>query len=131
MTDGIDLRHDVLDALLMDRNRENIGRCDTLMLELRDGKPPRVATLLIGGQVRDERIGKWMTHLSRLFHGGKRAADEGVSRIPFAAMRSLGETIRMDVVRDELPSEHVEQWLAKHVICRIPGAQGKKEQGKK
>jgi hypothetical protein len=130
MKDGIDLRHDVLDAQLVDRNGENIGRCDTLMLELRDGKPPRVATILIGGQVRDERIGTWMTRLSHLFHGGNRGADQGVSRIPFAAMRSLGRTIEMDVVRDELPSEHVEQWLAKHVICRIPGAEGKKEHGR-
>ena len=130
MKDGIDLRHDVLDAQLVDRNRENIGRCDTLMLELRDGKPPRVAAILIGGQVRDERIGNWMTRLSRLFHSANRGADQGVSRIPFAAMRSLGETIEVDVVREELPSEHVEQWLAQHVICRIPGAQGKKEHGK-
>jgi hypothetical protein len=130
MKDGIDLRHDVLDAQLVDRNGENIGRCDTLLLELRDGKPPRVATILIGGQVRDERIGKWMTRLSRLFHGRGRGADQGVSRIPFTAMRSLGDTIAMDVVREELPSEHVEQWLAKHIICRIPGAQGKKEHGK-
>jgi len=131
MKDGIDLRHDVLDAQLVDRHCENIGRCDTLILELRDGKPPRVATVLVGGPVRAERIGRWMIALSRLVHGGKRAADEGVSRIPFAAMRSLGETIEMDVVRDELPSEHVEQWLAKHVICRIPGAQKKKEQSRK
>lgn len=130
MKDGLDLRHDVLDAQLVDRHREHIGRCDTLVLELRDGKPPRVATVLIGGQVRDERIGRWMTALARVLHGGMRAPGAGVSRIPFSAMRSLGETIEMDVLRDELPSEHVEQWLATHIICRIPGAQGKKEQRK-
>jgi hypothetical protein len=130
MNDGLDLRHDVLDAQLVDRNGENIGRCDALMLELRDGKPPRVATVLIGGQVRDERIGRWMTALSQLFHGRRRPPDQGVSRIPFSAMRSLGETVKMDVLRDDLPSEHVEQWLSKHVICRIPGAQRKKEMRK-
>jgi hypothetical protein len=131
MKAGLDLRHDVLDAQLVDRHCENIGRCDTLLLELRDGKPPRVATVLIGGQVRDERIGRWMAGLSRLLHGGKREAGAGVSRIPFSAMRSLGATLEMDVLRNELPSEHVEQWLSKHVICRIPGAQSKKEKGKK
>ena len=129
MKDGLDLRHDVLDAQLVDRQRQKIGRCDTLVLELRDGKPPRVATILVGGQVRGERIGRWMTALSRVLHGRKRAPDEGVSRIPFSAMRTLGETIEMDVLRDELPSEHVERWLTRHVICRIPGAQGKKEKG--
>ena len=128
MNDGLDLRHDVLDAQLVDRNRENIGRCDTLTLELRDGEPPRVVAIVVGGPVRRERIGRWMTGLAKLFGAGKAAG--GVSRIPFAAMRSLGDTIQLDVLRDELPSEHVEQWLARHVIGRIPGAQGKKESRK-
>jgi hypothetical protein len=131
MKDGLDLRHDVLDAQLVDRNCENIGRCDSLLLELRDGKPPRVATVLIGGQVRDERMGRWKTGLSRLLHGGRSEPDAGVRRIPFTAKRSLGATLELDVVRDELPSEHVEQWLSKHIICRIPGAQAKKEKGRK
>lgn len=126
MNDGLDLRHDVLDAQLVDRNRESIGRCDTLVLELRDGRPPRVATVLIGGAVRDERLGRWMIVLGNLFRGGS-GRRGGVSRIPFTAMQSLGNTIQMDVLRDDLPSEHVERWLARHIICRIPGAQGKKE----
>lgn len=125
MNDGLDLRHDVLDAQLVDRNEENIGRCDALVLELRDGRPPRVATILIGGPVRHERIGRWMIGIAKLFGGGKGSGS--VSRIPFAAMRSLGDNIRLDVKRDELPSEHVEQWLAKHIIRRIPGAERKQE----
>jgi hypothetical protein len=130
MNDGLDLRHDVLDAQLVDRNRENIGRCDTIVLELRDGRPPRVATLLIGGEVRNERIGRWMTGLAKLIHRGH---DQGarVSRIPFAAMQSVGDTIQLDVLRDELPSESVEQWLAEHLVCRIPGARGKEEKQKR
>ena len=130
MNDGLDLRHDVLDAQLVDRNRENIGRCDTVMLELRDGRPPRVAAVLIGGAVRDERIGRWMEALRRLVHRGRDRSD-GVSRIPFAAMQSIGDTIQLDVLRDELPSERVESWLAEHVVCRIPGAQGKQERQKR
>jgi hypothetical protein len=130
MNDGLDLRHDVLDAQLVDRNRENIGRCDTLLLELRDGRPPRVATVLIGGAVRNERIGRWMTGLAKLFHR-RTDHDAGVSRIPFGVMQSLGQTIQLDVLRAELPSEHVEQWLAEHLVCRIPGAQGKQERQKR
>lgn len=130
MKDGLDLRHDVLDAQLVDRNQENIGRCDTVMLELRDGRPPRVATVLIGGTVRDERIGRWMQALRRLAHGGRHGSDR-VSRIPFAAVQSIGETIQLDVRRDDLPSGNVERWLAEHVVCRIPGSQGKQERQKR
>ena len=126
MHDGLDLRHDVLDAQLVDRHRENIGRCDTLLLELQDGRPPRVTTVLIGGMVRDERIGRWMQALRRLVHRGKERHD-GVSRIPFTAVRSIGRTIQLDVLRDDLPSEGVERWLAEHVVCRIPGSEGKQE----
>ena len=129
MDNGIDLRHDVLDAQLVDRNRENIGRCDALLLELRDGHPPRVATILIGGQVRDERMGGWMSGLARLVRG--KDSRGGVSRVPFAAMRSLGHTIQLDVLREDLPSGRVERWLSDHVVCRIPGAQGKREKQKR
>jgi hypothetical protein len=80
--------------------------------------------------VRNERIGRWMTGLAKLIHRGH---DQGarVSRIPFAAMQSVGDTIQLDVLRDELPSESVEQWLAEHLVCRIPGARGKEEKQKR
>lgn len=125
MDEGLDLGHAVLDGQLVDRNREHAGRCDTLMLELRDGKPPRVAAVLVGGEVRDERIGRWMIALSNLFLGRSRKRHPGVTRIPFSAVRSIGDTIQVDVLRDDMESEHVERWLAKHVISRIPGGKAK------
>lgn len=125
MEEGLDLGHALLDGQLVDRNGEHVGRCDTLTLELRDGKPPRVAAILVGGQVRDERIGRWMTALTNLFLGGNRKRSSGVTRIPFAAVRSIGNTIQVDVLRDNLESEHLERWLAKHVIGRIPGGKAK------
>ena len=125
MAQGLDLGHELLDRQLVDRNREHAGRCDTLTLELRDGKPPRVAAILVGGQVRDERIGRWMTALTNLFLGRSRKRHPGVTRIPFSAVRSIGTTIQVDVLRDNLESEHVEHWLARHVISRIPGGKAK------
>jgi hypothetical protein len=46
-------------------------------------------------------------------------------------VQSVGDTIQLDVLRDELPSESVEQWLAEHLVCRIPGARGKEEKQKR
>jgi hypothetical protein len=121
---GLHLTHDVLDAQLVDRRRERIGRVDALALELRPGRPPRVATILIGGPVRAERIGRWMVWLSRTMRALGRVRSPGVSRIPFSAVRCIGDTIQVDVDGRELESGHVERWLAEHVVCRIPGSDG-------
>jgi hypothetical protein len=121
---GLHLTHDVLDAQLLDRHQERIGRVDALALELRPGRPPRVATILIGGPVRAERVGRWMVWASRLTRALGRVRSAGVSRIPFSAVRCIGATIQVDVDGRDLESGHAERWLADHVVCRIPGAGG-------
>jgi hypothetical protein len=119
---GLHLVHDVLDVQLIDRNRRKIGRVDALTLELREGRPPRVAEILVGGPVRAERIGRWMVWLSRVARALVRIRRPGVDRIPFRKMRCLADTLELDVDGRELESAHVEAWLADHVICPIPGA---------
>jgi hypothetical protein len=121
---GLHLSHDVLDAQLIDRHKQRIGRVDALALELRPGRPPRVATILVGGPVRAERIGRWMVWLSGVMRALGRVGSAGVSRIPFSAVRCIGSTIEVDVDGRELESGHAERWLADHVICRIPGSGG-------
>lgn len=123
----INLVHDVLDSQLIDRHQEHIGRVDALTLELRDGRPPRVAAIVIGGPARARRIGRWAVWLSHTLRALLNVRAPGVDRIPFRKMRRLGETIELDVDCHELESQHVEDWLADHVICRIPGAQGRKQ----
>jgi len=118
---GFDLVHDIQDAQLLDRKRERIGRVDGLVLELEDGRPPRVATILVGGFVRGERIGGWALGLARLLRRAAGMKSEGVSRIPFGAVREISDAITVDVDGRTLESGHVEQWLRDHVIRRIPG----------
>ncbi|HEY2026136.1 MAG TPA: hypothetical protein VGG78_03950 [Gemmatimonadaceae bacterium] len=120
---AIHLMHDVLDAQLVDRQKNKIGRVDALMLELREGRPPRVATILIGGPARAERLGRWAVVTSRVMRALLRVRKPGVDHIPFRAMRRLGGTIELDVDCHELESQHVEDWLADHLICHIPWAQ--------
>ncbi|MEO8561312.1 MAG: hypothetical protein ABI601_04505 [bacterium] len=118
---GLSLVHDVLDAQLVDRNEEKIGRVDGLLLEVRDGEPLRVATILIGGAVRAERIGPWMTWLRRTVRRMARQPDERVSRIPFSAVRRVADTVQLDVDGERLESGHLERWLAARIIGRVPG----------
>jgi hypothetical protein len=124
---GIHLTHEVLDAQLIDRNKEKIGRVDALELELRPDQPLRVATIVIGGPARAERIGRVMVWISRALRALARVRSSGVSRIPFSAVRCIGDTIALDVDGCELESGHVERWLADHIVCRIPGSREKDE----
>ncbi len=124
---GIRLVHDVIDAQLVDRSHRKIGRVDALVLELRDGAPPRVAAILTGGPARAARIGRWAMWLARALHALGRARRPGVDRIPFRKVRCVADTIQVDVDRHDLESHHLEDWLADHVICRIPGAGARKQ----
>jgi len=125
--DGLLLVHDVLDAQLLDRNREKIGRADEVLLDLRDGAPPRVSMVLIGGTARAARIGRWLTWLRRVVHAAFGKRDDQLSRIPFDAMRRIADAIELDVDGCTLPSGHLERWLSEQVVCRIPGGRGERK----
>ena len=125
---GFPLIHDVLDAQLVDRRQRKIGRADSVGLVLSDHGPPRVAVILVGGPVRAQRIGRWAVLLSHALRALGRVRRDGVTRIPFDAVRRIAEAVEVDVDGDALDAKHVEDWLAEHVICRIPGA-GKEGDG--
>ncbi|MFL5522367.1 MAG: hypothetical protein ACJ8B6_15610 [Gemmatimonadales bacterium] len=119
---GLQLVHDVLDAQLMDRRDRKIGRVDSLVLTLEDGRPPRVSTILVGGPERARRIGRWAVAVARMLRAVGRVQSAGVSAIPFDAVRCIGDTIEVDVDGDSLESGHLEGWLAEHFIRHIPGS---------
>ena len=124
---GLHLVHDVLDAQLLDRAKEKIGRADAVVLELLDGRPPRVAAILIGGPVRAQRIGPWMVALARVMRGLGRVQHAGVSRIAFSAVRCIADTIELDVDGHELEAGHLEGWLREHIVCHLPFSSGEKK----
>ena len=121
------LVHDILDLQLLDREETKVGRVDSLVLDVVDGQPPRVKSILVGGPVRQERIGRWAMWLGGALrriagsHGG------GVSEIPFAAVRRVGNVIAVDVDEKTLDSQSTERWLSENIVCRIPGAKGEKK----
>lgn len=118
------LRHDVLDMQLCNLRGEKIGRVDAVVLESVRGQPLRVTTIVVGGPARRERMGKWVNWLGRLLGGGGQSPSERVSRIPFSAVRRIGDSVDVDVDDALLPSEHIERWLCERVVRRIPGSAG-------
>jgi hypothetical protein len=124
---GLRLVHDILDAQLCDRCHEKIGRVDGLLLELRDGRPPRVATIVIGGAERAVRVGRWMTWLRGMMGALTRRRVDRVSRVPFSAVRRIADAIELDVDGTTLESGHLERTLAERIVRRIPGGSGERK----
>ena len=124
---ALQLSHDVIDSQLVDRHQEKIGRVDELLLELEEGKPPRVATIVISGAARARRVGRWVLACRRAGRALFGQRDEHESHVPFDAVRCIADTIQLDVEADSLDSMHLERWLATHVIRRIPGASGERK----
>ena len=121
------LVHDVLDLQLLDRHDDKIGRVDALMLEVRPGEPLRVKSILVGGPVRQERIGRPAVWFAGILGRVARARAGGVSEIPFAKVRRIADVIAVDVEAETLESEHVERWLSEVIVQRIPGGAGERK----
>ena len=75
-----------------------------------------------GGPERARRVGRWAVALGRMLRAVGRVRGGGVSAIPFAAVRCIGDTIKLDVDGESLEAGRLEGWLAEHVIRRIPGS---------
>lgn len=99
-----------------------MGKVDGLLVELRDGRPPRVVALEIGGAAFIRRLpfglARWMAPLARRW-GLRRGMPY---RVPWSKIRGFGLVIRVDVEGPMTGVYAWERWLRKHVVDRIPGA---------
>jgi hypothetical protein len=95
---------DVLDKQLVDRQQRKMGKVDGIVVELRDGKPPRLA--------------QWLAALARRWGIGRGEP----FRIPWSQVRDIGIDVEVDLDVEQTPVLAWERWLSKHVIGRIPGA---------
>ena len=124
---AIELIHDVLDMQLVDRDGEKMGRVDGITLELRDGEPPRVAELLVGGTVLVDRVGGPFPLLLRLL-ASITGAKTMVTRFPFAVAIEIADVVKLDVDAHETTTMRTEHLLDR-IVCMIPGASGSKGGG--
>lgn len=118
----MDLIRDVLDKQLRDRNMQNMGKVDGIVLELRDNAPPRVAYLEVGPPVLARRLGErlsaWIARIDRRFGDGRGAA----YRIPWSLVRPGIIDLEVNVDVEDTPAYAFERWLRRTIVCRIPGA---------
>jgi sporulation protein YlmC with PRC-barrel domain len=112
----------VLDQQVIDRHGELMGKVDGIVLELREGKPPRVDRLVIGGGTAARRVhprfAAWLLHWRRRW-GPKH--DQPLE-IPWSQVLKIGIDVKVDVDAEPTPALAWEHWVRDHIIARIPGA---------
>jgi sporulation protein YlmC with PRC-barrel domain len=117
----MDLVHDVLDKKIVDRNGREMGRVDSIVIEVRDDAPPRVTALEIGPAVLAYRI---LPALGRIVSGMEHAfgIDEGRPlRIPIGKTLGIDEHVKVDVAMGQTSAATVERYL-RRLVGRIPGS---------
>ena len=115
------LVRDVLDSQMLDRRGERIGKVDGVVLELREGGPPRVVCLEAGAPTLARRLGPRIGHwISRLAHRWGGAHPESY-RIPWTKVREVTLDVRVDVEAGETRLNVVEDWLRTRVVEHLPG----------
>jgi sporulation protein YlmC with PRC-barrel domain len=119
---GINLVRDLLDAQLVDRDERMIGRVDDIVLDVREGRPPRVAAMEVGAitlaRRLHPRLGRWLRYVAvRWLPVSLRPV-----RLPLTLFRDVGVDIELDV--DEATTRRLlrlEHWLRRHVVGHLPG----------
>jgi hypothetical protein len=119
----MELVRDILDKQLVDREQTKIGKVDGIVAELRDGQPPRVVFVELGSVALARRLGprmhRWVAKLAQRLGGPQRREPH---RIAWNLVRDIGVDIEFDIAVRETAIFDWQDWLRRHVICRIPGA---------
>jgi sporulation protein YlmC with PRC-barrel domain len=116
----VELGREVLDQQLVDMNGLNMGKVDGIVLELREGMPPRVAAVLTGGHLFARRLHPRLAHWARRIAETWGPGALEPLRIPWSRVKKIGVDVKV-----EAPAERGmpwECWVRDHIIRHIPGA---------
>lgn len=117
----MDLIRDVLDNQLVDRHQRKMGRADGIIVELREGQPPRLAYIEAGSSViarrLHPRLARWVAAVQEKW-GAKHSEP---FRIPWSKVLDVGIDIDVDLEAEATPPLAYEKWLREHIVEHIPG----------
>ena len=117
----MDLVRDLLDKRVVDRNGRDMGRVDSIVVEIREDAAPRITALEIGPAVLAYRIAPV---LGRIVSGMEHAfgVDEGRPlRIPVGKIMSITDQVKVDVAAGQTSAVAVDQ-IVRRWVSRIPGS---------
>lgn len=113
---------EVLDKQLVDRDGEKAGRVDGIVLELREGKPPLLTSVVVSPITLlsrlNDRLAGWYAGVDRRF-----GPQRGVPfRIPWSRVTPHGATLDLDLDVESTPINAFEDYLRVKIVDKIPGA---------
>jgi len=111
---------DVLDEQIRDSRGRESGRVDGIVLELRDGHPPKLAYIEISPITLlsrfSRRLARWYSRYDRRLGPGR-----GVPfRVPWTRVTRTESIFIMDIDAESTPIFAFEDWLRIKIIERIP-----------
>jgi hypothetical protein len=119
----IDLVRDLLDIQLKDRTGRRIGRVDGIVLEVRDGRPPRVAAMEVGVLAFARRVHPRLARLLRFIALRWLPVSLRSVYFPLTLFRDVGVDVALDVdAMSDRRQLRLEKWLSRHLVQRLPGA---------
>ena len=117
----MDLVRDLLDKHVVDRNGRDIGRVDSVVVDVRPGKEPRVVGIELGPEVLAARLhrilGRWAVALEYAFD----VAEGRPVRFAIARILGIHDHVKVDVAVGETAAASVESRLRRW-ISGIPGS---------
>lgn len=114
----IDLVFDVLDKQVVDRNYREMGRVDTIVLEMRAGKPPLVRAIEIGPAIVAGRLHPALGRVAAVLEDIFCVADRRPIRIPFTHVTDVRHDVVVDVAAGETGAANVENRV-RHFVRRL------------
>ena len=117
----MDLIRDCLDKQLEDSSNRRMGRVDGIILELEDGRQPRVAYVEVGVKTLLDRLSPRLANVVVRWLKKFGISTEPY-RIAWGKVKVGLNTVVVDVEAEKTPALEWELWLRKKVIGRIPGA---------
>ncbi|HEY8188413.1 MAG TPA: hypothetical protein VIF64_20250 [Pyrinomonadaceae bacterium] len=119
------LIRDCLDKQLVDRNDNNMGKCDGIVMTVDGRSQPEITHIEVGSVTQARRLhpmfARWVARLAKRWG----AADHDPFRVPWSKVTIKGVTVTVGVDAEKTSALACEKWLRRNVIGRIPGARRK------
>jgi hypothetical protein len=114
------LIRDVLDALLIDRDGEPMGRVDGIVMSWRPDAAPHITHLELGGATMVRRLPRRLRTMAEWIARKLSPRTGDPYRIEVARIVHFGKRIELDIDASRSAARATERWVRDHIIARIP-----------